>query len=440
MNQKGLIKILGIGIVIILAIAASGFIYTKIDEIKNKSLVKENAEESKNQENNQKEFLETEKSNTDDYDVKEIENDEVASIDYVDIVTKKYINVKDLNEEDLKKFFKATEIINNNRHEMSFWTESSCPKNGENYDFIIPEGYNNPWCQAYEEEIGTHGGCPTCVLSKIILNDVDVYYCKHSFCRNSIMYENTELPDAMEISNLENEMSLEIFNSDEKIKEYIGEKTNIEFDQILTKRGIFDKNSNNQTVIVSLCENSCHGIGGEDGNQRTNDYFIITEKEDKIFKFFYFSTQSIIRYGTNFSIEPIELIKGEKPFFMGSVSGCGSGMSVGCSEDYYLFRIIDGELIPSYQIINTWTGTVSKGNDKEGYIDQYIIDNIKKVEVKDINDDRDDEIIITKEEYEYPETVEIKYDKNDNIINKDILEEYKNYQIILDWKLVTIND
>jgi hypothetical protein len=419
MSQKRLINILIIGVVVVIVITMGGyFIYTKIDEIK-------------------KESFKIENSNIDDSNTKEVENEEIVEIEYV---TKNYIDVRDLNEEDLKKFFKATEIINNNKNEISFWIDSICPKDEEDYDFITPEGYNNPWCQVYEEEIGTHGGCPTCVLSKIILNDVDVYYCRHSFCRNSIMYENSETPDSIDISVLEKEMSLEIFNSDEKIKEYIGEKTNIEFNKILTKRGIFDKNSNNQTVIVSLCENSCNGIGGPAGNQRTNDYFIITEKEDKTFKFFYFSTQSVIRYETNFSIEPIELIKDERPFFIGSVSGCGTGMSVGCSEDYYLFRIIDGELIPSYQIISAWTGTVSRGNDKEGYTDQYIIDNIKKVEAKDINNDKDDEIIITKEEYEYPDTVEIEYDKNGNIINKEVLEEYKKYQIVLDWKLVTINN
>lgn len=85
------------------------------------------------------------------------------------------------NDEQIKKDFQATEIISNNLPEaIEFWTEAYCPGSGTNYDYVFSEknnyGYSISSC--VKGETGSHGGCKTCVMSKLKLT-------KSSGCENN---------------------------------------------------------------------------------------------------------------------------------------------------------------------------------------------------------------------------------------------------------------
>ncbi len=73
----------------------------------------------------------------------------------------------------LKEKFYATEIVsydisNETIKSVTFWTEATCE--GEYY-YEAPEGYFFSSCK--EGEKGSHGGCPTCEMSKVSLLKVD---------------------------------------------------------------------------------------------------------------------------------------------------------------------------------------------------------------------------------------------------------------------------
>lgn len=53
--------------------------------------------------------------------------------------------------------------------QVEFWTEASCKKE-DKYEYIAPPGYEINKCE--DAGIGTYGGCPTCVMSKVILNKI----------------------------------------------------------------------------------------------------------------------------------------------------------------------------------------------------------------------------------------------------------------------------
>ena len=65
--------------------------------------------------------------------------------------------------EDLSNAFKS----NPNQNYVEFWTEAYCPKSGTEYDYVIPNNLRLVLCE--KAETGLHGGCPTCVMSKIAL-------------------------------------------------------------------------------------------------------------------------------------------------------------------------------------------------------------------------------------------------------------------------------
>lgn len=79
------------------------------------------------------------------------------------------------NVSDPKLLFSATEIIANKLPEtIEFWTEAYCPKDGSPYDYTVPGNY---WLLSCEKgETGSHGGCPTCIMSKITLANTDVAF------------------------------------------------------------------------------------------------------------------------------------------------------------------------------------------------------------------------------------------------------------------------
>ncbi|MFA5431795.1 MAG: hypothetical protein WC319_02805 [Candidatus Paceibacterota bacterium] len=81
---------------------------------------------------------------------------------------KELVEKNDLEEKN-KELFKATEIYFNSLPEsIGFWTEGSCPYLGLDNSYKVPDGYyvSEEYCP---EEIGTHGGCSTCKMSRIIL-------------------------------------------------------------------------------------------------------------------------------------------------------------------------------------------------------------------------------------------------------------------------------
>jgi hypothetical protein len=79
-----------------------------------------------------------------------------------------------------KEFFGATEIVNNNLPDyIEFWTEAYCPWAGTKYDYDFknadPFYYSFGSCE--QGQTGSHGGCPTCIMSKIKLSK-SLYKCE----------------------------------------------------------------------------------------------------------------------------------------------------------------------------------------------------------------------------------------------------------------------
>lgn len=75
------------------------------------------------------------------------------------------------DEEYIKKQFQATEIVSNNLPEsIEFWTEAYCPGSGNDYDYLFNDNaFNYSLYSCEKGEIGSHGGCKTCIMSKIKL-------------------------------------------------------------------------------------------------------------------------------------------------------------------------------------------------------------------------------------------------------------------------------
>jgi hypothetical protein len=71
----------------------------------------------------------------------------------------------------LIKKINATEIIKNDWCSdcVTFWTEAECPYSNKKYEYEVPDDYYISAAYCPENEIGTHGGCPNCVMSKITL-------------------------------------------------------------------------------------------------------------------------------------------------------------------------------------------------------------------------------------------------------------------------------
>ena len=79
--------------------------------------------------------------------------------------------LKEKQEEVIKnefKIFNITELVKDNLpEEIEFWTEANCPYSNLGYKYIIPKGYKLRSC--VRGETGSHNGCPTCEMSKILL-------------------------------------------------------------------------------------------------------------------------------------------------------------------------------------------------------------------------------------------------------------------------------
>ena len=89
------------------------------------------------------------------------------------------------SNEDIKGGFRATEIVSNNLPEsIEFWAEAYCPGSGTDYDYVFEEkdgdssNYSILSCE--RGNIGSHGGCKTCIMSKLKLG-------KFSSCENNFV-------------------------------------------------------------------------------------------------------------------------------------------------------------------------------------------------------------------------------------------------------------
>lgn len=70
--------------------------------------------------------------------------------------------------------FKATEIVSNNFPEsIEFWTQANCPDQGLNWPYYVPNGYRAVSCSY--GEMGSHGGCSNCIMTKIKLEKEKKY-------------------------------------------------------------------------------------------------------------------------------------------------------------------------------------------------------------------------------------------------------------------------
>lgn len=85
---------------------------------------------------------------------------------------KKYLPSKTMTDEQAKTFFHATEIVLNNLPDsIDFWTEAYCPKSGTNFDYDSNALSNYIVDRCEQGEIGSHSGCKTCIMSKLILHE-----------------------------------------------------------------------------------------------------------------------------------------------------------------------------------------------------------------------------------------------------------------------------
>ncbi len=99
-----------------------------------------------------------------------IEESEIVEEDEVELEKKE---TTDINKDKLKEEIRATEIISYELTDsgriksVEFWTEATCPFWDRDYEYETPEGFIYQSCKG--GEIGSHGGCPTCEMSKISL-------------------------------------------------------------------------------------------------------------------------------------------------------------------------------------------------------------------------------------------------------------------------------
>ncbi|MFA5368733.1 MAG: PsbP-related protein [Candidatus Paceibacterota bacterium] len=77
------------------------------------------------------------------------------------------------NDEEARKFFDATEIVENKPDSIEFWTEAECPSIYADYPYEAPLFYYVNSCE--KGEIGSHGGCLNCLMSEITVKPWQIY-------------------------------------------------------------------------------------------------------------------------------------------------------------------------------------------------------------------------------------------------------------------------
>jgi hypothetical protein len=84
---------------------------------------------------------------------------------------KELISQRVLSNENVMKNFQATEIVSNNLpNSIEFWTQAYCPSSGNKYDYILSDSNSYFKIGSCSQGVtGSHGGCKTCIMSKIKL-------------------------------------------------------------------------------------------------------------------------------------------------------------------------------------------------------------------------------------------------------------------------------
>ena len=304
MKQKGIVSIAIIGIVILFLIAVGGFGYYLID--KNKKQKEDNQNIQQNQE-------------------LKIKNNQVGK----NQEKNQKVYPDKMTDEEAKEYFHATEIGNNNLPKaITFWTEAYCPGMGIVYEYIIPEGFKLHRCVNYEQEKGTHGGCPTCAMVKISLKTTEY---KEKEEKATFIDGDHNITYSREWDIASQELTDDIFYSNEKLIEYIiasYDLAGLELDQKI-QRGKFDVMNNNDVVLINLISSLME-----------RDYFYVIEKGEKysVLSFIY-STHHI---GTTIDVIPNYFINNGKPFFIAYNGNATTGGCVTINENMLLYRIYNG--------------------------------------------------------------------------------------------------
>jgi len=130
-------------------------------------------------------FLNSNQQNNSNQEAVQEENVMSAQEEEGDTVPAQKEEIVKLDDKDIKERFKATEIVFNNLPEsIEFWTEAYCPGSDASYDYQLDLTANSEYLLSSCElgEIGSYGGCKTCVMSKIKLirwtceSDTQRYY------------------------------------------------------------------------------------------------------------------------------------------------------------------------------------------------------------------------------------------------------------------------
>jgi|GEM_PF-1714277 len=85
----------------------------------------------------------------------------------ISLIREMIMNKKASADKSVMERFQATEIVFNNLPEsLEFWTQADCPL-ALKWGYEVPRGYYAANCTKGEK--GSHGGCSTCIMSKIEL-------------------------------------------------------------------------------------------------------------------------------------------------------------------------------------------------------------------------------------------------------------------------------
>ncbi|MDD4410067.1 MAG: ankyrin repeat domain-containing protein [Candidatus Pacebacteria bacterium] len=179
-------------------------------------------------------------------DLKRCNRQEIVSI-LTDLIKNRQLN----NKANLVKF-QATEIISNKPERIEFWTQAYCPDSGTEYDYKYDYArYFLLSCEKGAE--GSHGGCKTCVMSKIVLQE-----------RPSNILQG-------KLAQIDNSISMEE-------KKEIHNKTGVHIDSLIFKGSFI--NSSDEYLVVQYTDSD--GIKfivlDKDKNIIMQDYYYLYSK------------------------------------------------------------------------------------------------------------------------------------------------------------------
>lgn len=102
--------------------------------------------------------------------VNALKQEEIRKNDLIQEQAKKAQEEQDKIRKALNNQFGSTEIVSNNLPKsIEFWTEASCPHLNLENGYKAPDGYYVSAEYCPDDQMGMHGGCPNCKMSKIVL-------------------------------------------------------------------------------------------------------------------------------------------------------------------------------------------------------------------------------------------------------------------------------